>query len=350
MIGERIHRARKGAGLSLRQVAELSGLSHTAVAKFEQGKLTPDSQRLLDLARALDVRVEYFLRPQSLSLKQTEYRKRSTLSKKLQARIEVDVLDQAERLVEVLDFFPQRPIPEFQLSAHLPERVKSLNAVDGVAEMVREEWNLGLNPLSDLTAILEERGVLVLTSSLSAQGKFDGLACTVDGLQVVVVGEDWPGDRQRFTLAHELGHLVLHGRLSESLDEEKACHRFAGAFLAPGATLRAALGERRHRVEPRELYDLKQELGMSMQAVLYRSKDLGILDSAAFRHAMQTFSRQGWRKKEPGEAVPSEQPRMLRQLVYRALAEDLIGESKAAELLGLPLLQFRAERRLEPTP
>ena len=74
---------------------------------------------------------------------------------------------------------------------------------------------------------------------------FDGMAATVDGIPVVVVGRGWPGDRQRFTLAHELGHLVLHGRLASDVDEEAAANRFAGAFLAPADEVRKELGEKR---------------------------------------------------------------------------------------------------------
>lgn len=347
MIGQRIRRARKAAGLSLRELAGRTGLSHTAIAKFESDELTPTSDRLLSLAQALGVRVEYFFRPRSLDLETVQYRKHSKLRVKTLDRIRGEVLDRAERLVEVLDFFPQRPVACFDLPDSLPREIDDLSKIESAAEELREGWRLGIDPIADLSALLEENGILVLAVEMSSDGKFDGLACRVDGLPVVVVGADWPGDRQRFTLAHELGHLVLARRLTATLDVEQACNRFAGAFLAPAAAVRGALGERRHSIEPRELYALKHELGMSMQAVLYRAKDLSIVTEATFQSTMRDFSRRGWRRDEPGEPVAPERPQLLDQLVYRALAEDLIGESKAAELLGLPISRFHSERLLE---
>ena len=348
MIEERLRLARKSAGLSLRDVAKATGLSAVAISKYETGQLTPSSDRLLALAQALGVRVEYFFRPETLRLERVEYRKRSTLGKKALQRIEGNVLEQVERVVELLTFFPHSPTSRFELPAILSGPIDSLGEIEHAAEGLRELWNLGLDPIADLTSVLEEHGIFIVTCNAPAKGRFDGLAGHVDGFPVIVVGSDWPGDRQRFTLAHELGHLVLGERLASHLAEEKACNRFAGAFLAPARTVREALGEHRARIEPRELLVLKQELGLSMQALLFRAKDLGILPPSSFERAFREFSVHGWRADEPGEPVPPEHPRLLEQLAYRALAEDLIGESKAAELLGLPLGRFREERRLEP--
>lgn len=105
---------------------------------------------------------------------------------------------------------------------------------------------------------------------MDVAGKFDGLQATVAGQPLIVVSSQWQGDRQRFTLAHELGHLLLADRLAEGLDEEKACNHFASAFLLPGESVRQHLGAKRHSIEVRELYLLKHEFGLSMQACLYR--------------------------------------------------------------------------------
>ena len=71
----------------------------------------------------------------------------------------------------------------------------------------------------------------MIVTEIEVGAQFDGLQATVADKPVIVVSKGWPGDRQRFTLAHELGHLLLHGRLTDGLDEERACHRFASAFL-----------------------------------------------------------------------------------------------------------------------
>jgi Zn-dependent peptidase ImmA (M78 family) len=181
---------------------------------------------------------------------------------------------------------------------------------------------------------------------------FSGLtakARTEDGREfpVVAVSNRWPGDRQRFTLAHELGHLLLAGRLAVGLDEEKACDRFAGAFLAPRTSVHQLLGPSRHALEWQELYVLKHEFGLSMSGWLQRAKHCGVITDAVHLLLIKRFSAKGWRKSEPGNPLPQEHPRVFDQLVYRALAEKYISESKAAELLGIPMMRFHKERQLE---
>ena len=349
MLGERIHRARVGAGLSLRALADRADVSQTTISKFEKALLTPSSPMLLALARACDVKVEYFFRPDSVELGQPEYRKRSRLGKKALARIQANVMDQAERYLQLLSLFPRPPILEWKVPDGLPTQICSYEQLEECATGLRQAWSLGLNPLPDLIGTLEEHGILVLVTPVDDKGRFDGLAATIDGLPLVVVGESWPGDRQRFTLAHELGHLVLHNGLSSDLDEEKACNRFAGAFIAPKEAVLAELGSRRTHLEPRELYTLKQSYGLSMAGWLFRAADNAIITESQKMRLYKQFSMRGWRKTEPGSQVPSEHPHQFEKLVFHALAEDYIGESKAAELLSERRSEFRARRWMEQT-
>lgn len=257
------------------------------------------------------------------------------------------MLDQAERWQELANLWPAFPVPVFSGVKGLPTHIDALEQIEQVAEQVRASWQLGLNPLPDLIDVLESQGVLVIITLVEELAKLDGLQATIAKQPVVVVSANWPGDRQRFTLAHELGHLLLHGRLATTLDEEKACNRFASAFLLPAASIRQHLGSKRHNLEARELYILKHEFGLSMQACLYRAGDLDIIDESTRKRLFLFFSKQGWRKMEPGNAYPQEQTLLFQQLVYRALGEGIISESKAAELLKIPLMSFHQMRKME---
>jgi Zn-dependent peptidase ImmA (M78 family) len=137
--------------------------------------------------------------------------------------------------------------------------------------------------------------------------------------------------------------------LDQSLldDEEALCNRFAGAFLLPKQTLIEHLGKYRHRLEINELYFLTHEFGLSMQGVLFRTLQAEIITHANFQSICKLFSLKGWRTREPKEQYPSEQTILFKQLVYRALAEEYYTESKAAELLGLPVTKFHQQRTLE---
>lgn len=348
MIGERIKQARKASGLSLRALAERAGISAMAISKYETGKSTPSSGVLLSLGKALGVRVEYFLRPMQVALKGVEYRKHARLPKKVLQYIEGDVVEQIERFLELEQFLPSGgPIRPFKLPKGLPGHVDEYADLEAIALKVRKEWELGVNPIPELTDTLEERGIKVFQSEALHGDAFDGMAATVDGVPVIVVGAGWPGDRQRFTLAHELGHLVLKSRLARHLEEEKAANRFAGAFLAPESEVRKELGERRNWLEPQELCVLKKAYGLSMQGWMHRANDLGILSDSRYLEMVRFFRARGWHKKEPCDEYPREEPKLFKQLIFHALAEDLISESKAAELMKLPLAEFHALRNLD---
>ena len=161
---------------------------------------------------------------------------------------------------------------------------------------------------------------------------------------VVVNGGAW-AERKRFTLAHELGHMVIDPAPGMSDEDiEKAAHRFAGAFLMPADTLRAEMGSNRSSVSLGELVALKERFGVSIQAIAYRCKDLGILKQSAFVRLFKLFNKRGWRKppyEEPGAIKPElEEPKRFERLCYRALAENLIGEPRAAELLGITVREL----------
>ena len=348
MFGERLCRARTAAGLSMKDLAGMVDLSANAIKKYEHGVNMPASDNLLKLSKALGVRSEYFFRESNVQLEQIEYRKRSNTPKKLLNIVNGDVTEQAERWVELLDFYPDsiKPIPPFSLPAGLPKVVSSVEEIESIAELVRNEWQLGLNPISEMIDTLESKGVLIIRTAVESEHKIDGLAGNICKTPVVVISAHSPGDRQRFTLAHELGHLVLHGRLPEDLKEEKACNQFAGAFLFPKAAVVQHLGKHRRHLEMQELNLLKHEFGISMQGVLARAKQCSVISPSLYQRFCIDFNKQGYRKKEPGNAYPQEETLLFKQLIYRALGEEYIGESKAAELLGLSLSSLYKERML----
>lgn len=348
MIGSRITRARKAAGISLRALAERTGVSHTTLNKFEHGALTPSSEQLIKLGRALGVRTEYLLRPEraGVELEEVEYRKHSKTPKKVLDRITADVLDQAERWMELLDLYPEPAIKQFSVPKSVPDLISDSEQLEDVAEGIRDEWGLGENPIPDLIDTLESQGLLVILATVPEGNRFDGLAGKVGDQHVIVVSNNVPGDRQRLTLAHELGHRLLAGRLAAHLDEETACHRLAGAFLLPRRAVREHLGNSRTALEWRELYLLKHEFGISMAACLFRAAQAGIIDERRKKQAFVELRKRGWYSEEPGDPVEPEHSFLFEHLVYRALAEDFIGQSKAAELLSMSASQFQKHRSL----
>lgn len=347
MIGQRLSRARKAAGLSLRDVGAQIGLTHASIKKYEDEQATPTSATLIKLARALNVRTEYFFRPETVALDGIDYRKRSSLSKKQLKVIEHEVIDQIERRIELENLFPARPVFPFAPVHGLPHQITDLEQIECVVENVRKAWDLGYAPILDLIDVLETHGIRVFMIDTNTDQKFDGLAASVNRMPIIVVGSNWPGDRQRFTLAHELGHLMLSGLLADHIDEEIACNRFAGAFLIPRKSVEQELGVHRNDIEPKELALLKEEFGLSMAGILYRARDLGIVTPTWRDEQAKLFRIKGWHLKEPGKQYPTEKAHVFEQMIFHALAEEYIGESKAAELMKISLTSFQAIRSLE---
>lgn len=349
MIGNRIKQARAAAGMSLRQLADEVDMSAMAISKYERGEITPSSDVLLRLAKPLSVRVEYFFRQTEIKLEEIDYRKHKQLPAREEHRVQAEVIEHLERWVDLESIIPSSWPDQFKLPDTLPDRITSLNDVETCAKLLREAWNLGSAPIGDLIEELEEENIKVVLISYDAEKRFDGLSLKLDDCPVIVISSDWPGDRQRFTAAHELGHLVVKGRLPDELSEdqiEKYCDRFAGAFLVPESEAIASLGKSRTRLEPQELYLLKHGWGLSMAGWLHRAQDLEIINKNTAGKLWGMFTKRGWRKLEPWDAYPGENPRRFRQYIFRALAEELIGESRAAELLAIPISDLRHHRKM----
>lgn len=348
MLGDRLHQARKACGLSLRALSERVGVTAMMLSKYERGESVPSSDMLIDLSEALGVRVEYFFRKADVTLERVQHRNkhRWQLPKRAEEEVLADVRDQLERWQALDAIIPAPWSVQFSLPEELPTSVSDLDDIEGVAIQVREHWDLGLNPIPDLIDTLEARGIKVFTTRFD-DTRFEGMCARSNDHHVVVVGGTWSGDRQRFTLAHELGHLVLDERLDENLDLEKAADRFAGAFLAPAPQAFEALGHRRRSIEVYELYLLKQEFGLSIGAWSYRLRDLGIVAKSVHSAFWRMWVKKGWNVTEPGDQLAPEHPRLFEQTVYRALSEDRISESKAAELLSISAWELAAHRRMD---
>ena len=336
MFSERLRLARKRSGLSLRALSsEIDGLvSAQAIGKYERAEMMPSSTVAIALAEALEVSPSYLLSPSSVSLESVEFRKLSSTRARERAAVEAEVLDHVDRYLQVEEILgidnTGQDIPE-----GAPYRISDVEDAEDAATALRAAWNLGSAPIQNMTELLEERGIKVF--KLDLPERVDGLSCRVHRLDggdvpVVVCSTGKTLERQRFTIAHELGHLVLD--IPSTIAEEKACHRFAGAFLAPGAELIREVGRRRHNFGFGELIEIKRMFGISAAALVMRMRDLDIIKGNTLQAIFRGIGSR-WRSEEPHPLDREELPTRFRRLCLRALAENEISDSKAAELLRL---------------
>lgn len=337
MIHDRIRRARVLRGLSLEAVAQsLGDISKQALSKYEKGAPPPNSTRLLQLAKVLSIKPEYFFRADGLQLAPLEFRKLARMPQKRQDQVGEQMRDHLERYVSLERCFELDGSAQATLQVPRVFAVGSAEAAEAAAEQLRVQWAIGGDAIAHLAELLEEHGIKV--ALLDDLDGFDGAcAATHDESHVLIaLNSSRPGERVRFTAAHELGHWVM--ALPEGMPEkerEACCHRFAGAFLYPGQRVKADFGtHRRSRVLPVELLNAKRRYGVSMALALRRLKDLHLITDAGYQNMNILFATSGWKRAEP-EPLQAEQPRRFESLVYRALAEDLISSTRAAELLQL---------------
>lgn len=347
MNGERLRLARKRARLSLRGLAQkLDGLvTAQAIGKYERGEMTPSSTVLIALRKALGVSIPYLMAPHGVELGEVDFRTRASTGAKDRAAVATEVLEWVERYLQVEEIL-ELSSAEWTCPRGMPVTIRDAEAAEDVAERLRSQWSLGIDPIPNMTELLEERSIKVLVADLP--DKVSGFTCLVgrpkrgDDIPVIVVSRRFPLERRRLTLAHEAGHRVMTASVANEKSLERWCTRFAGAFLVPRKHLEREVGKHRSALGYRELIDLKRVYRVSASALLMRLEQIGVIDQATLERAFRTFARR-WRFEEPEQLEGDkargdlERPRRFERLVYRALAEDLISVAKAAELLRKPI-------------
>lgn len=330
----RIKQLRLARGLSLDALADAMGgiVTKQALSKYELGTSTPSAPVLNQLARALGVKAMDLWAEPSSKVEFLGYRKRVALPRKWQETFEANLARMLEERLKLQDYCYGN-VP-FELPVH-EFAVESEEDAEKAAEALRSKWKLGVDPIADLTAVLEDHLVHVI--EVDAPDKFDGISALVaDGsgktrAAAVVSRTGCPGERQRLNLAHELGHVVL--KPSKRVDEERAAFRFAGAFLAPRICIEREIGTHRTRIRLEEFLILKRRFGVSIQALLRRLLDLGIIGDSQCRWWFIFLGKMKWRREEP-EPLPPEKPTWLKQTVHRSIAEGFMTAEDGGQLLG----------------
>lgn len=351
--GQRLAAARARAGLSLRNLADAIGnrVSAQAIGKYERGEMRPSPPVMRALSQALRVPADYLHGRGEIGLESVEFRKNRLTTGREEAAIKAEVLAAVERYLEIEDLLGV-PNARWAPMAGLPIRVRSVEEAETAAARLRALWQLGVDALPDIAELLEERGIKVIALALPAS--VSGLACLARRTRgalvpVIVINKADTGERQRLTLAHELGHLVL--AIDEKGIAEKVAFRFGGALLMPAEILWAEVGRKRRAIPLVELLQLKRLFGTSVQAVAYRLKDLGITGATIYRQLFDRFERLGWLAPPYPEphSMPKVEPQRFRRLCFRGLAEGIISETAAANSLNMTAAQLRRTLR-EPAP
>lgn len=297
--------AREALGKTQSAFAKLVGVSQPTLSKFESGEKTPDEKHLRKMANACGYPEAFFFQPVgSIGSGLAFHRKRASLTATERNRLEAEA---KLRLLDVDKLLPLTNAPD-----GWPEGPFG-NPVEAAAAL-RRAWNVAPGPIPDLSALLESHGVILLPFDFGTE-LLDGFFLPDASGRVAIAlntNANLPPDRRRFSLAHELGHALLHRDSFPEKELETEADTFASAFLAPATDIRGEL------VPPltfTRMKNLKARWKMSMQSLVRRARDLGTIDEIQYKRTCIFLSTCGYRKREPPCGVLPERPSALSRAV-----------------------------------
>jgi Zn-dependent peptidase ImmA (M78 family)/DNA-binding XRE family transcriptional regulator len=341
-FSQRLKSARIMRGLSMDELAaRMQGaVSKQAISKYELGKMMPGSDTLQRLSDALQLPIDYFFRD-GIELGPISFRRDYRLPEQSTRQMEYIARDKLERYLTIEDL----------LSLHHPFvnplrniKIDSFEAVERAADALRKKWELGIQPISSVYGVLEHYGVKLVEIAVPSADVLGFSSLVKPGIPLIVVNltANTTVERKRFTALHELAHLLLRFPADPpKTQQERYCHRFAGAVLCPSVSFRQEMGERRSALTLDELIHIRERYGISIAATVHRAHDLDIITDTYYNkifderiHANRL--EEGW-----GHYPIEEVTTRFERLLQRAVAEQVISMSRAAELANEKLGDYR---------
>jgi Zn-dependent peptidase ImmA (M78 family)/DNA-binding XRE family transcriptional regulator len=323
IIPERIREAREARGLSTQALAERIGVTRQAIAQFEVGQSAPSAETMSKLYSELNQPPAFFTTPRERfreatgpifwrSLKRMKKHERDRIARRLDWL--QDILSFIEEFVEMPPV--HLPAPQYEPT--------SIDAIEEMANLVRKLWGLGRGPIPDIVGLLEANGFVVVREFTYSED-MDAVSRWQAGRPIILLGADKASAaRSRWDAAHELGHMVLHADVevdSRNLIRlEAEANRFAGALLLPADSFAREITS--SSIEAFKA--LKRRWKVSIAAMVYRAKDLGILNANQVQYLWRQRAARGWNKLEPYDLeLPPEHPKLLSYVVRQLLEKGV---------------------------
>lgn len=328
--------ARESQGMSQTTLASLIGVTQSKIAKYESGLLAVSDRDLKSLASITEYPLAFFFEadpPRSSGSVCSHYRKRQSVPARRMRTIHarLDVLRfQVARLLRSVEIDRELQFPEMHSEAF-----------DGgpaeIAMLLRSTWGIPRGPVSNLVSAIEEAGAIVIWCDFGTD-RVDAISQRAPDLPpLFFVNDNKPGDRVRMTLAHEVGHAIMHA--CPDPDQESQADLFAAEFLMPADEI---LLDFRKPVTISQLVNLKAKWRVSIQALAVRAHRLELLTERQYRSMFTRISAQGWRKSEPIH-VPREKASTLQELIVAHLHDCRLSVEELCELLRCNQRRFQEQ-------
>jgi len=315
---QRLRLAREACGLTQTELSRRLGKSPSpaAVSQFENGDAKPSAVTVGRLAQALSFPVEFFATTASPSSRSDgefdrqdgygHFRSLRSVTAK-QRRGALAVTQLVRDLAAALSRYVRLPDPDVP---RLSPDTDGLAIGEEYATIVRQAWSVPPGPISDVIQLAERHGIITARCQIATQAVSAYSVPFPEYPVMMLHKQGIKRDRDRFSVAHEIGHLVMHKSddVPAPKEVEAQANRFASAFLMPAGQIRDELPSKTDWVH---LLTLKQRWQVSLGALLRRANDIGVMSNQTYAQAMRTISTRGWRIDEPGDLGTPESPRML---------------------------------------
>ena len=316
--------ARESRGMTQSELAEAVGVTQGKISKYENGMLLVSREDLDKIATVLDYNADFFLQQDKvygLGSSFLFHRQRQQVPMMLQRKIQAHVnimRMQVERLLRGAEIKCDNRFVRMDIDDLGGNAAR-------VADHIRAAWNLPLGPIPNLMQAVESVGGIIIKCAFDTD-KIDASHLWLPELPpLFFVNRHAPADRLRFTLAHEIGHAVMHLLTTESIEDE--ADQFAAELLMPQKEIRKHL----RGLTLQRAAMLKPYWRVSMAALIMRARDLGGISAQEYTRLFTSLSALGYRTNEP-IPIPPEEPTVLRELV--AVHREALGYT-AADLARL---------------
>lgn len=340
--GEQVRRLRTALGMSQNDLTTVAGLTQGLISRVENGKVVVNDDLLTQLACALQshpsfltTHVETIAPTRPWLRAYADAPKKNVEQQLADCSLAADVIELLglRTLPDAIPSFDDDPNDDDAIEAFAGEVRAAAGLEDGevVRNVIRAAERLGC-------VILPMRGELGRHLGMSTYANLNPMICTSRPSDQP--DHPVPGDRQRFTVAHELGHLGLHRGMpgprdaAESKQIEKQAHRFAGAFLIPGDALVEEIDQFSGRVTLRTLEHIKASWGIAIKALVVRCRQLQIITDDLARSLYKQISSRGWNKGEPVH-VGHERAVWFDKALRKAFVQETDPIEAAAHTVGL---------------
>lgn len=333
-IPARLEMARAIRQMTATDLAAAASISAPWISQIENVKKTPGPDIVRELARVLNFPVEFFYRPVKSQPPSDAFHFRAT--SKLAKKDEATARSLSTLAIELSDWIeatyhsPAPAVPEVQDLIGSDDEL----APEQAAEAVRGAWGLGVAPIKNLLQLLESKGAKVYSAGGPLQA-IDAFSFRHGATPVIFLNVHKSAERLRFDLAHELGHLVMHGgslNLEPGKEKEQAANDFASSFLMPRSDVIGAIHGNNLMLE--DVLTMKQRWRVSAMALNLRAHRLGVISDWTYSTLAKQLSMAGFRRGEPGSDLRAESSSLLTQVMSDMRSRGQ-GFSELARLLDV---------------